>query len=108
MGSHLLYRCSHHHCPFGLILHTYSLKAEGCTATIEAIPTEKAPRSVAGGLSAGMGKVIGGQVPFLASRRHGGVGAVALPLGSLIHKHDSEANEDEDMSLQKIPVYKKM
>ena len=33
---------------------------------------------------------------------------MALPLGSMIYKHDSEANEDEDMNLQKIPVYKKM
>ena len=33
---------------------------------------------------------------------------MALPLGSMIYKHDSEANEDEDMNLQKIQVYKKM
>ena len=33
---------------------------------------------------------------------------MALPLGSMICKHDSEANEDEDMNLQKIPVSKKM
>ena len=33
---------------------------------------------------------------------------MALPLGSMINKHDSEANEDEDMNLQKIAVYKKM
>ena len=33
---------------------------------------------------------------------------MALPLGSMIYKHDSEANEDEDMKSQKIPVYKKM
>ena len=26
----------------------------------------------------------------------------------MIYKHDSEANEDEDMNLQRIPVYKKM
>ena len=33
---------------------------------------------------------------------------MTLPLGSKIYKHDSEANEDEDMNLQEIPVYKKM
>ena len=33
---------------------------------------------------------------------------MALPLESRIYKHDTEANEDEDMNLQKIPVYKKM
>ena len=33
---------------------------------------------------------------------------MALPLESMIYKHDSEANEDEDMNLQKVPVYKKM
>ena len=49
-----------------------------------------------------------GRNPFLVSRRYGGVGAGALPLVSMISKHDSEANEDEDMNLQKIPVYKKM
>ena len=45
---------------------------------------------------------------MLASWRYGGVGARALPLGSMISKHNSEANEDKDMNLQKIPVYKKM
>ena len=43
-----------------------------------------------------------------ASRRYGGVGAEALPLGSMRYKHDSEDNEDEDIILQKIPVYKKV
>ena len=33
---------------------------------------------------------------------------MTLPLVSMIYKHDSEANEDENMNLQKIPVYKKM
>ena len=33
---------------------------------------------------------------------------MASPLGSMICKHDSEANEDEDMNLQKNPVYMKM
>ena len=33
---------------------------------------------------------------------------MTLPLGSMIYEHDSEANEDEDMNLQKIPIYKKM
>ena len=33
---------------------------------------------------------------------------MALPLGSRIYQHDSEANEDEDMNLHKIPFYKKM
>ena len=33
---------------------------------------------------------------------------MALPLGSMVYKHDREANEDEDMKLQNIPVYKKM
>ena len=37
-----------------------------------------------------------------------GFGAVALPLESMVYKPDSEANEDEDMNLQKITVYKKM
>ena len=46
--------------------------------------------------------------PFCASRRYGGVGAGALPLGSMRYKHDSEDNEDEDTNLQKVPVYKKM
>ena len=49
-----------------------------------------------------------GRYPFLASWRYGGVGAVALPLESMVYKHDSEASEDEDMNLQKIRVYKKM
>ena len=30
------------------------------------------------------------------------------PLGSMIYKNDSEANEDDDMNLQQVPVYKKM
>ena len=33
---------------------------------------------------------------------------MALPLGSMIYKQDSEANEDEDMNVQQIPVYMKM
>ena len=33
---------------------------------------------------------------------------MALPLGSMIYKHNSEANEDDNMHLRKIPVYKKM
>ena len=33
---------------------------------------------------------------------------MALPLGSMIYKHDNEANEDEEMNLKKILVYKKM
>ena len=33
---------------------------------------------------------------------------MALPSGSMIYKHDSKANEDEDMNFQKILVYKKM
>ena len=49
-----------------------------------------------------------GRYPFFASRRYGGVGAVALPLGSMICKQGSEDNEDEDTNLQKNPVYKKM
>ena len=49
-----------------------------------------------------------GRYPFCASWRYGGVGAGALPLGSMRYKHDSEDNEDEDTNLQKIPVYKKM
>ena len=35
-------------------------------------------------------------------------GAVGLPLESMINKHDSKANEDEEMNLQKIQVYKEM
>ena len=54
------------------------------------------------------GKGTEGRYPFCASRRYGGVGAGALPLGSMRYKHDSEDNEDEDTNLQKIPVYKKM
>ena len=46
--------------------------------------------------------------PFLACWRYGGVGAVALPLEYMIYKHNSEANEDEDMNLQVIPVCKNM
>ena len=53
------------------------------------------------------GKGTEGRYPFCASRRYGGVGAGALPLGSMRYKHDSEDNEDEDTNLQKIPVYKK-
>ena len=49
-----------------------------------------------------------GRYPFFASRWYGGVGAVALPSGSMICKHGSEGNVDEDTNLQKIPVYKKM
>ena len=49
-----------------------------------------------------------GRNPFFASRRYGGVSAVALPLGSMMCKHGSEDNEDEDTNLQKIPVYKNM
>ena len=33
---------------------------------------------------------------------------MALPLESMIYNQDSQANEDEDMNLQKVPVYKKM
>ena len=33
---------------------------------------------------------------------------MALPLGSMIYKHESQTNEDDDMNLQQIPVYKKM
>ena len=33
---------------------------------------------------------------------------MALPLGSMIYKHDTHTNEDEDMNLQRIPLYKKM
>ena len=33
---------------------------------------------------------------------------MALSLGSMRYKHDTEDNEDEDMNLQKIPVYKKI
>ena len=29
---------------------------------------------------------------------------MALPLVSMIYKHDSEANENDNMNLQKIPV----
>ena len=54
------------------------------------------------------GKGTEGRYPFCASRQYRGVGAGALPLGSLRYKHDSEDNEDEDTNLQKIPVYKKM
>ena len=54
------------------------------------------------------GKGTEGRYPFCASRQYGGVGAWALPLGSMRYKHDSEDNEDEDTNLQKIPVYKKM
>ena len=54
------------------------------------------------------GKGTEGRYPFCASWRYGGVGAEALPLGSMRYKHDSEDNEDEDMNLQKIAVYKKM
>ena len=48
-----------------------------------------------------------GRYPFCAPRRYGGVGAEALPLESMRYKHDSEDNEDEDMNLLKITVYKK-
>ena len=34
--------------------------------------------------------------------------SAASALGSMISKHDSKANEDKYMNLQKIPVYKKM
>ena len=54
------------------------------------------------------GKGTEGRYPFCASGRYGGIGAGALPLGSMCYKHDSEDNEDEDTNLQKIPVYKKM
>ena len=54
------------------------------------------------------GKGTEGRYPFCASRRYAGVGAEALPLGSMRYKHDSEDNEDEDTNLQKIPHYKKM
>ena len=33
---------------------------------------------------------------------------MALPLGSMMYKHESEANKDEGMYLQKVGVYKKM
>ena len=49
-----------------------------------------------------------GRYPFVASCWYGGVRAGALPLGSMISKHNSKANEDKDMNLQKIAVYKKM
>ena len=54
------------------------------------------------------GKGTEGRYPFCASWRYEGVGAGALPLGSMRYRHDSEDNEDEDTNLQKIPVYKKM
>ena len=54
------------------------------------------------------GKGTEGRYPFCASWRYGGVGAGALPLGSMRHKHDGDDNEDEDTNLQKVPVYKKM
>ena len=54
------------------------------------------------------GKGTEGRYPFCASQWYGGVGAEALPLGSMRYRHDSEDNEDEDMNWQKIPVYKKM
>ena len=55
-----------------------------------------------------MGKVIRWRNPLLASWRYGGVGVGALPLGSMISKHDSKANEDKDMNLQKNPLYNEM
>ena len=33
---------------------------------------------------------------------------MALSFGSMVYKHNSKANEDEDMHLQKVPVYKKV
>ena len=42
------------------------------------------------------GKGTEGRYPFCASWRYGGVGAGALPLGSMRYEHDSEDNEDED------------
>ena len=44
--------------------------------------------------------------PFLRYRLYGGVGAGALPLGSMVSKHDSAARKDEDVNLQQISVYK--
>ena len=71
-------------------------------------PLRKLRRAWPEGSGPAWGKDTGGRYPFCASRRYGGVGAGALPLGSMRYKHDSENNEDEDTNLQKIPVYKKM
>ena len=77
------------------------------------LPSKLFPlRNVRGAWPEGSGPAWGkgteGRYPFCASRRYGGVGAGALPLGSMRYKHDGEDNEDEDTNLQKIPVYKKM
>ena len=47
-----------------------------------------------------------GRYPSPVSQWYGGVRAAALPLVSMISRHDSKVNEDEDMNLQKILVYK--
>ena len=65
-------------------------------------------RACASKLGPAWGRSSKGRYPFLASWRYGGVAAVALPLESMIYKHNSEANKDEDMNLQKVPVDMKM
>ena len=54
------------------------------------------------------GKGTEGRYPFCASWQYGGIGAGALPLGSMRCKHNSEDNEEEDTNLIKILVYEKM
>ena len=80
---------------------------------LAAIPSKLFPlRKLRGAWPEGSGLAWGkgteGKYPFCASWRYGGVGAGALPLGSMSLKQDSEDNEDEVTNLQKIPVYKKM
>ena len=71
-------------------------------------PLRKILRAYLEGSSPAWGRSSEGRYPFLASRRYGGVGAAALPSRTMVYKHDSEGNEDEDRNLQEIPVYKKM
>ena len=78
------------------------------TAPSKLFPLRKLHGAWPGGSGPAWGKETQGRYPFCASWQYGGVGAEALPLGSMRYKHDSEDNEDEDMNLQKIPVYKKM
>ena len=71
-------------------------------------PLSKLRRAWPEGSGPACGKGTEGRYPLCASWRYGGVGAGALPSGSMRYKHDTEDNEDEDTNLQKIPVYKKM
>ena len=84
------------------------MKEENAIMVPKLFPLRKLPGTYPEGSGRAWGKSFQGKYPLLASWWYGGVSAGALPLGPMISKHYSEANEDKEMNLQKIPVSKKM